>query len=603
MIKLSDYVFNVLEKNNVGHVFMLSGGGCMHLVDSVGSAKHIKYVCFHHEQAATIAAVAYGQSTNNLGVALVTTGPGSTNAITGVAGAWAESIPLLVLSGQVKRADISGSRGVRMLGFQEVDSVSCVKHLTKYAITIMDPLDIRYHLEKAIYHATTGRKGPVWIDIPLDVQASMIDETSLRSFYDTDEFLQFERSSPKVEIDQIEQLFALLKNAKRPVIITGNGVKVSGANIEFDKLIRNLNIPVLTTWKAIDLLAQDDPLFCGRPGCVGQRGANFIQQNSDLIISVGARLDFGQIGYEHNTFARDAKKVIVDIDNAELNKFNFKIDIAIHGDVLDFCKKVNKVFKTGMIPEYKEWWVRCKDWKTKYPIVLDQYKVPNSRVSTYYLVELLSKEAKSDDVFVPGSSGACSDIFMQAFSLQYGQKVFNCPGLGSMGYGLPSTIGVAFALKKKVININGDGGFQLNIQELDTVVRYKLPVVYFILSNDAYGSIKTTQRNYFNHRYVGSDPSSGVTIPDMIKIAEAYGLKTIAISKNDEVVDGIRMALSAQGPILVDVKVDIAEAVQPKLSSKVKDDGTIVSMPLEDLWPFLPRDEFENNMIIPAIKE
>jgi acetolactate synthase I/II/III large subunit len=603
MKKVSDIIFDFVADCGVKHVFMLSGGGCMHLVDSLGSNNRLKYVCCHHEQAASIAAISYSQCTNNLGVALVTTGPGSTNAITGVAGAWAESVPLMIISGQVKRADLSGTSGIRMYGFQEVDCISCVTKITKYAITIMDPKDIVYHLEKAFYLAQTGRKGPVWIDVPLDVQASLIDETNLRSFIGSDEHRALQNEIPKISTTQLNEIVAMLEVSQRPVILAGNGIRLDLAENEFINLATKLNIPVLTTWKALDIIEDTNPLYCGRPGCVGQRGANFIQQNSDLIISIGARLDFGQIGYAHETFARAAKKIIVDIDESELKKFKFSVTQAVHASAKEFCASLLSMISNKNLPSYNSWWLRCREWKAKYPIVLEQYRKQEFRVSTYHLIEVLAAETSHTDVFVPGSSGACSDIFMQSFKIRKGQHVYNCPGIGSMGFGLPSTIGAAFATNKRIINVNGDGGFQLNIQDLDTIARYSLPIVFFILCNEAYGSIKTTQRNYFNNRYVGSDPSSGVTIPDMVKIANAYGIAAFTIERNQDVFEGVKRALKIKGPVLVEVKVDLNETVQPKLSSSVKPDGTIVSKPLEDLWPFLSRDEFMSNMIIPILDE
>lgn len=599
MIKLSDYVYKYIASLNVSHVFVLSGGGCMHLVDSLGRNKKLTYISCLHEQGAVIAAGAYAQYTNNLGTALVTTGPGATNAITGVAAAWVESIPLLMISGQVKRQDLSSSNGTRSLGFQEIKITPVVKTICKYAVTVMDPMEIRYHLEKAVYLATSGRPGPVWLDIPLDVQATMIDEQKLKRYIP-----QSQKTTAARINNQISQLVDLINQAKRPVILAGYGIKLSNAQDSFYGLINKLGIPVLTTWKGIDLLPENHPLYCGRPGAVGQRGANFTQQNSDLFISIGARLDLGQIAYSYNNFARTANKIIIDIDQAELDKlkFNKQQKICMSADI--FIKELLK--KTDYLNKdrWKNWLKHCKDWNGKYPVVLKEYKKQKHYVNTYALNDLLSDKLTDKDLIVPGSSGACSDIFMQSFRVKKGQRILNTPGLGAMGFGLPASIGACIASGlKRTICINGDGGFQLNIQELATVSRLKLPIKYFILSNQGYGSIKNTQKNYFKGFYVASGPESGVVLPSITKVAKAYGISSITIKNYSDLKKKIDSILNAPGPMICDILIDPEEQVKPKLTSQIKADGTIASKPMEDLWPFLDRKEFEANMIIPSIKE
>jgi acetolactate synthase-1/2/3 large subunit len=570
----------------------------MHLVDSLGRNKNIEYVCCHHEQAAAIAAGAYAQYSNTLGVALVTTGPGGTNAITGAAGAWTESLPLLIISGQVKRADLSGTSGLRTKGFQEIDIVSLVRPITKYAVTITDPNDIRHHLEQAVHLAKSGRPGPVWLDIPLDVQAAKIDEDNLQGYIpepkkniNVDQKRQLEK-----EVSQVIELF---NSSERPVILAGFGIKLCRSEKSFLELADLLQIPVLTAWKAMDLLPENHPLYFGRPGTMGQRGANFVQQNADLLIAIGARLDFGQIGYSHETFARKAKKVIVEIDPAEFKKFAFTVDIPLNVSADEFLEKMLS-YQDKIKPRNRTVWLaRCREWKTKYPVVLPEYRKKTDNVSTYVLIETIAEEASPDDIFVPGSSGMCSDIFMQAFKVTAGQKIMNTPGFGAMGFGLPSSIGACFASnKKRIICVNGDGGFQLNIQELETVSRFKLPIKFFILNNQAYNSIKTTQRNYFNGFYVASDPSSGVTIPNMMKVAGAYTIPAFRISNQQELKVSIQKILATPGPTLAEVIIDPMEVTMPKASSEILPDGKIVSKPLEDLWPFLSREELRENMII-----
>ena len=601
MIKLSDYVMKFIASLGVKDVFLLSGGGCMHLVDSLGRNSKLNYTCCLFEQAASFAATAYAQYTNNLGVALVTTGPGSTNALTGVAAAWTDSIPILMLSGQVKRPDIAKGKGLRTLGFQEIDIVSMVKPITKYAVTILEPKEIKYHLEKACFMAKSGRPGPVWLDIPLDVQAAMIEEKELVSYTER------EKQDSNTDIDltnKTSQVVDLINNSKRPVVIAGYGIKTSQSEKDFIELVKELNIPVLTTWKALDLLPEDFDLYFGRPGCIGQRGANFIQQNSDLVLSIGARLDFGQIGYASEAFAREAKKIVVDVDPAELQKFNFKIDLPVNSSADLFIKAIlqqtNKVKKI----DRDAWLKRCQEWKNKYPVVIEEHWQQKDYASTYALVDVLSKLSDKGDLFVPENSGAASEIVMQALRLKKGQRVIATNTLGSMGSGLPASIGACIASgKKRTITVNGDGGFMMNVQDLETVARLKLPIKYFILNNDGYGSIRNSQRNYFKSFYVGSGPTSGVTIPSMEKIANAFGLKYLVIAKNSDIEEKVKEALALEGPVLCDVFTDPAEPTMPKLKSEVKPDGSMVSKPLEDLWPFLEREEFKANMIVEPLDE
>jgi len=594
MIKLSDYVFKFIADLGIDYVFFLPGGGCMHLVDSLGKNKKLKYICFLHEQAAVIASDAYAQYTNNLGVALVTTGPGSTNAITGVVGAWIDSVPLLVISGQVKRPDMIGDSFLRQRGVQEVNIIPIVKPITKYAVTILEPESIRYHLEKAVYLARNGRPGPVWIDIPLDVQAGMIDEKKLKRF-EPSELPKTKNKELEILVDKTIQL---INQSERPVILAGNGIRLSAALDDFLKLIRYLKIPVLTTWKAIDFLAEDDPLFFGRPGSIAQRGANFILQNSDLILTIGARLDLAQVGYNYKNFSPCAKKIVVDIDPEEIKKLKMDIEIKICADAKDFIKELLKQKEKIILKDRTTWFNYCKTQKEKYPVVLPEYWKKKKFVNTYVLIEVLSQLMKNNDLLIPGSSGSCSEITMQAFKVKKGQRIFNNPGLGAMGYGLPASIGACLASgKKRTISIIGDGGLQVNIQELETLKRLNLPIKIFVLNNNGYASIRNTQRNYFKDHLVGCDPSSGLTLPDICKVASAYGLKNFRILNHKNIKKKIKKVLETKGPVICEVKVDPDLLTAPRLSSEVKPDGSIVSKPLEDLWPFLDREELKANMI------
>ena len=599
-IKLSDYVFQFIAEQGVQHVFMFPGGGAMHLVDSLGRCSGIEYISNYHEQACSICAEAYARVTNNLGVALVTTGPGGTNAITGVAGAWLDSTPCLFISGQVKRDDLMEGSGVRQLGSQEIDIVSIVKSITKYAITIKDPNEIRFHLEKALYLAKTGRSGPVWIDIPLDVQAINIDTEKLHGFEPDEKATDFDKNSFKKKVTEV---YDLLSKAERPVILAGNGIRISGAEKEFLDLADKLNIPVLTTWLGIDLIPESHEFFVGRPGAIAPRGANFAIQNSDCLLIIGSRLDKALIGYSQERFARAAKKIMVDIDSAEISKFKEIIDIPVKADAKAFiCELLDRVNKNKIKPA-SEWISRCKEWKEKYPVVLDKHRTHRGSVSTYYFSEVLGDELLNDELIVPGSSGNSIEIFALTLKVKPGQRVFHNRGLGAMGYGLPASIGACIASNmKRTICVDGDGGFPLNVQELETIARLNLPIKYFVINNDGYGSIRAMQNNYFKNK-VGADSESGFTLPDITKVASSYNLPTIRITDQDNLREQIRKVLQMPGPTICEVMAVTDEVRQPRLSSMQKPDGSMVSKPLEDLWPFLDRDEFLGNMIIKPLSE
>ena len=597
-MKLSDFVFEYLEEKGVKDVFLLPGGGNMHLVDSLGKNKSINAVGCLHEQAVAIAADGYAQAKNDYGVALVTTGPGGTNTITSVAGAWVESVPLVIISGQVKTADIKPHKEMRMLGFQEIDIVSIVKDITKYSVTITDPLTIGYHLSKALDIAKSGRPGPVWIDIPLDIQATEIEKENLIKFESDVDFFD----SNLLESNVIQSIEILLKS-KRPVILAGNGIRLSNSQELFIEIAKSLNIPVLSTWKAMDIFDENDAIFFGRPGTVAQRGANFIQQNSDCIISLGCRLDFGQIGYAQETFAREAKKIIVDIDSNEFKKFRFPIDIKVEANVSNFLTIFSEKIKDFEFPKWEEWRSICLNWKSKYSIMKQDFG-DSEYTSTYALVDEISTQLNSKDVVVPCSSGSGADITSQTFRVKKGQRVLNSPGLGSMGYGVPQSIGACVAFgKNRTICINGDGGFQLNIQELETIYRLKLPIKFFYLNNQGYLSIKNTQINYFQSRLVVTDSSSGLTLPDIQKIAKAYNIRSNKIVNNSGLQVGVMEALESDGPFICEVMINPEEQVTPKVKTVLGNNGKLISKPLEDLFPFLERFEFLENMIVKPLDE
>lgn len=605
-MKLSDYVMRFVADQGVKHVFLVPGGGAMHLNAALAQCRALEPVCNSHEQASAMAAESYAKATNNLGVALVTTGPGGTNAVTGVAGAWLDSTPMLVISGQVKRpdrmfAEDGTPRGMRQLGVQELDIVSIVRSITKYAVTVLDPSSIRYHLEKAIHLARHGRPGPVWIDIPLDVQAAPIDEDDLPAFDAAETPPAFDAS---VLVEKVHETIEALNRSARPLIFVGNGVRLARAEEEFRKLFALLGIPVEATWCAADIISSEDPLFVGRPGSLASRGANFALQNSDFLLSVGARLDFAITGYAPDKFARAAHKVMVDIDPAEIAKLSPYIQTPVCADAGAFLREMLRQADSIRVKDRAPWERRCADWKTKYPVVLPEHRQPEGLVSIFRLAEVIGQETAPDDLMISGSSGSGIEVFLFACPTRTGQRIYHTAGLGSMGNALPGSIGLCLAGgRRRTVCVDGDGGFQFNIQELETVARLNLPIKFFVLNNDGYASIRASQINFFGSPQLGCDSRTGLTIPDICKVAAAYGLSTARIASQANLGEQVRRVLETPGPVVCDVHVIPDEVRGPRLSSMQRADGSMVSKPLEDLWPFLDREEFRANMIVPPLEE
>lgn len=586
MVKLSDYVFQFLLEKGIKHVFMLPGGGAMHLIDSIGNSE-LEYICCQHEQAAAIAAEAYGQHTNNAGVCLTTSGPGATNAITGVTAGWIDSTPMFVISGQAKCSDLVGDTGVRQNGSQEVQIIEMVKPITKYAIQIMDPLEIRYHMERAYYEATSGRPGPVWLSIPLDVQAAMVDIDNLRTFIPD--------KVAKADIEkELKQTLDLLCEAKQPVILAGNGIKLAGATEEFYQLMELLRIPVLTTWKAIDMMGEDDELYVGHPGAMGDRGANLILQSADLLISIGSRLDTSLTAFNEPHFGMNAKKVIVDIDPCELSRMKVEqVEVKLACDAKYFiCGLTRKVSTSSEIMRqrtvWQNWIAEAHALRGKYPTVTKEHRDVKDVVSSYYFIEVLCRNLTERDVIVPESSGASGEITYQAFKLKKGQKMKNAAGLGSMGFGLPYAIASCLANdRRRTILINGDGAFQLNIQELETLHRLQLPVKIFIWNNGGYASVRSMQDNIFAGHQVASGKESGLTMPDTLKIAAAYGFSVYRIKNNRELDERITEVLEGDEPAVCEILTSQYDTISPRAKTIKHEDGTLESMPLERMWPLI----------------
>ena len=599
MIKVSDYIIKRLEEIGTNHMFMLPGGGAMHLNDSLGKSEKIQYVVCLHEQACAIAAEAYARVTNKPGLLMVTTGPGGTNAITGVAAAYVESTPMIVISGQVKMADQIRNQGIRQQGMQELDIVSIVTPITKYAVMVTDPKSIRYHLDRALHEAATGRKGPVWLDIPLDVQATLIDEDSL-SGWNPEETSNAEIKAQDEKLEQqVLQVIECLNEAERPVLLAGNGIRLSEGIEVFEQLVQELAIPVLTTWNGIDLIDDTHPLFFGRPGGMGQRYANFVQQNSDFFLSIGARMNLLQTGYNFDGFARSAVKVMVDIDENELHKTNVRPQIPICADAKRFMELLLKHKDKIKKKDFTNWIDYANRMKKKYPIVLDNYWKQEKLVNTYALLDTITEQMKPEDIYVSGSSGTCIDVSMQTFRVKKGQRVFSTKGLASMGFGVPATIGACLAgERRRTVCVNGDGGFQMNIQELETIRRLNLPIKIFVLNNQGYAQIHATQKNIFAGHYVACDEESNLTLAPISAVAAAYRLKTVQIFNNQELEEKVREVLEYEGPVICEVMVPIDLSAFPKQVSYKRSDGQMESLPLEYMNPMISEEEMQENMLI-----
>ena len=543
-----------------------------------------------HEQACTFAAESYARVTNNLGVVCTTCGPAATNTLTGVACSWIESTPLLVLTGQVKRADLAQDPNLRQLGVQEVNIVDMAKPITKYAKLITEPESIQYELEKAVYLCKEGRPGPVLLDIPVDVQACRVNEMSMKHF------MPEEKNKYSISDNIIEAVVAQLENAKRPVFYVGAGVNVANAGDDFRKLAEKLNIPVLVHWNGMNLLENDHPLFMGHPGAVGQRAANFVLQNADLLITIGTRLALLQTGFNFAGYAKNAYHVMVDIDKAELDKPTLHPNLKIQGDAGDFIKKLMET--EVHVGDFSNWIAKGKEWNEKYPSLNTEWLHNSKYVNSFYFVDELSKQMKAEDVYCGGRAGTCVDAIIQAFKVKKNQSVFVTKGLSSMGNGLPAAIGAAYATDKKIVLVNGDGGFAMNIQELEVIRRDNLPIKMFILDNQGYSTVRNTQINVFDGHFVGCNAQSGLTIGNIKGVAEAYGIKTFDLQRMDDMKQTISEVLNFDGPALCMVWVDPAQPIVPRQANYKTPEGQMASRPLEDMRPLLEREELENIMAV-----
>ena len=609
-IRLADYVADFLVNHGVTDVFSVVGGGAMHLNDALGHHSGLKVTYNHHEQACAMAAEAYARLENRIAAVCVTTGPGGTNALTGVVGGWLDSIPMFIISGQVRydttaRYALSFTETLlRAMGDQEYDIVKSAAPMTKYAVMIENPADIRYCLEKAWHLATTGRPGPVWIDIPVNFQGGYIETDDLRGYDPSEDDAKL---PPKVSDETVKLIIEKIRNAKRPVFHAGYGIRLSGGYKAFRSVVEKLNIPVVTYWNAVDLIEDAHPLYCGRAGNMGDRPGNWAIQNADLILAVGTRISIRQVGYNWKTWARAAEVIMVDIDQAELKKPTLHVEMPIWADARDFLERVDaECAGNEKIFNGQEWLKICEGWRRNYPVVQPkQWEENGETANVYAFVDYLSSRLPENSLTAV-SNGACCVVGNQAYHIQKGSRMANNSAIASMGYGLPAAIGTCIGGgRKTTVCLEGDGSIMMNLQELQTIITNKLPIKIFLINNSGYHSIRITQTNLFSeHTKVGIGPESGdLSFPEFKKIAEAFGYTYLCAHSNAEMKEAVDKALAMAGSVFTEIFTDTKQVWEPKSSTKRLEDGTLVSPPLEDLAPFLPREELKTQMFIPMIDE
>jgi len=599
-VRVADYVANFLCSTlGVKDVFLVTGGGAMFLNDGIAKHEKLNAVLNHHEQASAMAAVAYAKYKNSYAVAMTTSGCGATNAVTGLLDAWQDNTPVFFLSGQVKKKETvyNSELALRQLGVQEADIISIVTSISKYAVMINEPKEIAYHLEKAAYLAKSGRPGPVWLDIPQDVQGAIIEEDEMIHFDSLKEGNTFKED---IEDEDIELVVNAIKEAKRPMIIAGNGIRLGDAINEFKAFIEKFQIPVATSYLGIDILESDDRFCIGRLGIKGDRAGNFAIQNSDLVIVLGSRLAVALTGFEYKMFAREAKVIVVDIDSIEHKKNTVKIDKLINGDVKKFLQKMN--VENNFNFQRDEWILKCQSWREKWPVALKSYEEKDKKINKYTFIEHLSKYTKDDTAFV-ADAGSAYYVTAQALKIRATQRYITSGAQADMGFTIPAAIGMSFAKKGEVVAITGDGSFQMNIQELQTIIHNQLPIKIFVWNNAGYLSIRTTQNKFFDGRLLGTEPSSGISFPELSKIAYAYGFTYFTANTFSELDKAIEETMSSNGPTICEIMCPEYQEIIPTVSSSKRSDGSMVSKPTEDMYPFLERDEFFKEMIIEPLEE
>jgi acetolactate synthase-1/2/3 large subunit len=600
MIRVSDYIAQFIsDRLGIKDIFMLSGAGSMHLTDGVACNPKLRAICVHHEQSASMALEAYARTNESFGVGYFSTGPAALNALTGLGGAWQDTVPCLFISGQVKRSTCShteGVTGLRQFGVQELDIIPVVSSLCKYAIHLTQPEMVRYELEKAVSIAKSGRPGPVWIDIPMDIQSAFVDPEKLLAFTET-------HPAPTASDFALDELRDMFMKAERPVIIAGRGIRLAGAQSLLQTLATEFNVPVVTPYLGIDNLRHDLDIYIGKTGVKGDRPANFAMQNSDLVLAIGTSLHISVVGYEYEQFARAAKKVVIDIDLTSHRKRTIQIDRMIESDAkVALLGLLNRLRDIKFIANNDNWLQRCVAWKKKYPVCLPEYANSKGAINVYTFMDRLSALTGEGDAFI-GDAGSAIYAVSQGLILRHNnQRYIPSSAMATMGYTVPAALGVSAALgDKRVMAITGDGSLQQNIQELQTILHYKLPIKLFIWNNDGYLSIRASQKNYFDERYIGEGPRSGVSIPDTLKICAAYGMAAARVQEVADLDDAIQKALDYPGPYLLEIITPPAQPIIPTVSSRVNPDGSMSSRPLEDMAPFLSREEYRSNLLIDEV--
>ena len=609
-IRLADYVADFLVSKGITDVFSVVGGGAMHLNDALGHHPGLSVLYNHHEQASAMAAEAYARLHRKPAAVCVTTGPGGTNAITGVLGAYLDSLPMIVISGQVRydttaryAERFTGGLPLRAVGDQEYDITKAVSALTKYAVMIEEPKMIRYHLERAYHIAVTGRPGPTWIDVPVNFQGAMIETDELVGY---DPVTDDRELPPPVADETVLEVIEKIKHAKRPVFYAGYGIRLSGAYEVFRRVLEKLNVPVVTYWNAIDLIEDEHPLYVGRGGNMGDRAGNFAVQNADLLLAVGTRISIRQVGYSFDTWAREAEVIMVDVDPAELKKPTLHVEMPIHADAKDFLTKLDALLPDEKLFTEADWLSRCLNWKLKYPVCTEKQKEESGKGANVYAFIRYLSERLPEGSLTAVSNGACCVAGHQTYVIKKGTRFANNSAVASMGYGLPAAIGTSVSGgRKETICLEGDGSIMMNLQELQTILTNRLPIKIFLINNNGYHSIRITQNNLFSeHTKVGIGPESGdLSFPEFRKIAEAFGYPYLSAHSNAEMREAVDRALQTEGAVFTEIFTDTDQVWEPKSSARRLPDGRIVSPPLEDLAPFLPREELKENMVIPLIED
>lgn len=608
-IKVSNYISQFLVDRGVTDAFSVVGGGAMHLNDAFGHQEGLHTTYNHHEQACAIAAEAYARLENKIALVCVTSGPGGINALTGVCGGWLDSIPMFIVSGQVKYTTtaryakrLNPEINLRSLGDQEYDIVKSVEPMTKYAVMLEDANDVRYACEKAWHLANTGRPGPVWIDVPVDIQGTVVETDDLKGY---DPAADDALLPPAVDDDAVSYVLSEIKKAKRPVIYAGGGIRLSGGYDVFKRVIKKLNVPIVTYWNSVDLIENDNPLYVGRGGNMGDRAGNFAVQNSDLLLAIGTRISIRQVGYGYDSWAREAKVIMVDIDKSEMMKHTLHVDKGIWADARDFLEAVDRAGEDKVF-ENQEWLDICRNWKEKYPVTLERHWNNGGEFANVFAFIKYLSDSLPEESYTAVSNGACCVVGHQNYTIKKDTRFIINSAIASMGYGLPASIGLCLADgKKDTICLEGDGSIMMNLQELQTIVTNRLPIKIFLINNQGYHSIRLTQTNIFSeHTKVGIGPESGdLSFPDFEKIAAAFGFPYFSAHNNNEMKKAVDDVLATDGYAFCEIFTDTEQVWEPKSSARRLEDGTIVSPPLEDLAPFLPREELEEIMFIPLWPE